>query len=282
MMRCILIVTFVLWGSFAMAGQSAQELVLEAIQAFERKRTKEAVELLSKAIEQDPKNVKAYRVRAQVQEATGKFREAAADFTKVLELDPKEVETYHQRGCVEFKAGKIKESVADFDKYLELKPDRKASHWQRGISFYYAGQYDDGRKQFEGYQTFDNNDVENAVWRYMCMARSDGTAKAKKAMLKIGEDKRVPMRQVYEMFSGLLKPEDVIAAAKAGQPSARQLNQQMFYAHLYVGIHYEIEVDKQKALAHLNLAADEHRIGHYMWDVARVHRDLLKKVKEKK
>ena len=123
-------------------------------------------------------------------------------------------------GAARFRLGDIDGRSRDFDKYIELKPGAKISHWQRGISYYYAGRYDDGRRQFEGYQDFDSNDVENAVWRFMCMAREDGIDKARKEMLKIGDDSRVPMRQVYDIFKGDLKPDDVFAAAKAGEPPA--------------------------------------------------------------
>ena len=163
------------------------------------------------------------------------------------------------------------------DLAIELRPEQKTSHWQRGISYYYAGRYDEGRRQFEGYQDYDSNDVENAVWRFMCMARADGIDKARKAILKIGDDRRVPMRQVYDLYKGDLKPADVLAAANAGKVSAGQRNSQLFYAHLYVGIYYDLVKDKKKAFEHVNKAAEEHRIGHYMWDVARVHRDLLAK-----
>jgi lipoprotein NlpI len=176
---------------------------------------------------------------------------------------------YFSRGVAHFKAGKFKESIADFDKQIELDPKAKISHWQRGISYFYAGRYDEGRRQFEGYQEFDSNDVENAIWRFMCMARKDGLDQARKAILKIGDDRRVPMRQVYDLYKGDLKTDDVLKAAKA--------NNEQFYAHLYVGIYFDLLGDKKKAFQHLNTATEDHRIGHYMWDVARVHRDLLAK-----
>src|ERR1019366_8448435 len=176
---------------------------------------------------------------------------------------------YFSRGVAHFKAGKFKESIADFDKQIELDPKAKISHWQRGISYFYAGRYDEGRRQFEGYQEFDSNDVENAIWRFMCMARKDGLDQARKAILKIGDDRRVPIRQVYDLYKGDLKTDDVLKAAKA--------NNEQFYAHLYVGIYFDLLGDKKKAFPHLNTATEDHRIGHYMWDVARVHRDLLAK-----
>ena len=57
----------------------------------------------------------------------------------------------------------------------------------------------------------------------------------------------------------------------------------LFYAHLYLGLYYESLGDKKKALEHLTLAAaDEHSVGGYMWEVARVHRDIRRQEAKKK
>ena len=268
-------------GPAAMFGQTADELRQQVQAAAREKDWSVAIDKLNQLITLNPKDAAAHVLRGQCREATEKYTDAVADYSKALDLDPKEAKVYHLRGCAEFKRGNIKASIADFDKYIELAPSAKVSHWQRGISYYYAGRWDDGIAQFEGYQTYDSNDVENAVWRFMCMARRDGIAKARKDILKIGDDKRVPMRQVYDLYAGKLTPEEVIAAAQAGDPAKERLNSQLFYAHLYVGIYYELEGSKKAALAHLQKAAEEHRIGHYMWDVARVHRDLLRKELQK-
>jgi lipoprotein NlpI len=266
-------------GASAAAGQPA-DLAKQAQEAARAGKWDEAIALATRLITLEPQKTAHWHLRAQLHEGAGKFKDAAGDLTKALELDPNDARVYHLRGCVQFKAGRISESIADFDRYIELVPKAKVSHWQRGISYYYAGRWDDGIAQFEGYQTFDSNDVENAVWRFMCMAKKDGIAKAQAAMLKIGPDKRVPMREVYELYLGQKKPEEVFAAARAGKPDGELLNRQLFYAHLYVGIWHDLNGDKRKALAELRAAADR-PIGHYMWDVARVHRDMLAKEIEK-
>lgn len=214
---------------------------------------------------------------AQAAAQERKLDKALMACSRVIEIDPKEAAAWQLRGLVNFKLGKIDDSIKDFDKYIELQPDKKAGHWQRGISYYYAGRYDEGRKQFEGYQSVDDSDVENAVWRFMCMVRADGLAKAKTEMLKIGPDSRVPMKQIYDLYLGKLKNEDVIAAAEANKPAADRLNEQLFYAHLYIGINEDLLGHKKEALRHMTVAADRHPIGHYMWDVARVHRDILRR-----
>src|SRR5262245_43744071 len=166
------------------------------VAALEAGDYKAAVENLTKAIEQNPKHFEAYAFRAAAYERLEQFAPAAADLTRCIELLPRSAYPYHARGAVHFKLGKFKESLADFDKYLELEPSEKNGHWMRGITCYYAGQFDEGRKQFEGYEKVDTNDVENAVWHFLCVARKDGVATARAGLLKIGKDKRVPMMQV--------------------------------------------------------------------------------------
>ncbi len=260
----------------AAAAQTADDLLKEANAAVKAGKTEEALTLAQKAVAKDPRNADALLLRATLYEATDHYKEALADLTRLLELDPADAGLWLRRGLVSFKAGQIDASLRDFDKQIALRPTAKVSHWQRGISYFYAGRFDEGRRQFEGYQDHDSNDVENAIWCFMCMARQDGLAKARKSILKIGDDRRVPMRQVYDLFKGDLKTDDVLAAARAGKPPEEQLNRRLFYAHLYVGIYYDLIGDQKQALAQLNQAV-EHRVDHYMWDVARIHRDLLKK-----
>lgn len=188
------------------------------------------------------------------------------------------VEQFEARGSDAFRAGKFADSVAAFDAEIALDPRRGPWHWKRGISLYYAGRYADGAKQFEGYQTVDGNDVENAVWRFLCQAHDPqvGPERARREILVIKDDRRIPMRQIYDLFAGKLKPDDVMAAVRAGEPTGDVLNGRLFYAHLYLGLYYDAAGDAARARTHLDEAV-RHKIGHYMWDVAKVHAGLLAK-----
>jgi lipoprotein NlpI len=263
-------------------GQGKKDDPLAAAKsAVDAGQLDKALTLCDAAVKQDPKSHEAYLLRGTVREKLAKLPEASQDFSRALELKPTATEAYHLRGCVQFKLGKFQESLADFDMYIEKNPERKAGHWQRGITCYYAGKYDEGRQQFEGYQDFDSNDVENAIWRFMCQAKKDDVAKCRKEMLKIGNDQRVPMKEVYDLFMGKIEPKDVIAAAQM-RKTVRKQDSPQFYAHLYVGLYFETMGDKKQALEHLNKAADDFAHRHYMWDVARVHRDVLRRELEKK
>ena len=259
----------------AAAEKAIDDLLAEARQAAAQGKSDAALELAARAIELDPKNPRPTFVRGVIYESLGRHEPALADFNRTLELDPRHADAYDHRGSERFKLGLIAESIADFDKAIELDPSRERGHWKRGISYYYAGKYRLGRKQFESYQTFDDNDVENAVWRYLCMARGESADKARRELLKIKDDPRVPMMQVYALFAGRAQPDDVLAAARSGEPSPEELNGRLFYAELYLGLYYDATGDRDRAAEHI-ASAVEHRIGHYMWDVARIHAELLK------
>src|SRR5688572_25487070 len=126
----------------------------------------------------------------------GDIDQAIGVLTEVITKNPKQSLAYYRRGCANFRAGKIRESVSDLDKHVELElatakdPKAEARQWERGISYYYAGEFEKGAKQFELYQTYHDQDVENSTWRYLCVARSDGLEKARTNLLPISDDRR--------------------------------------------------------------------------------------------
>ena len=144
------------------------------------------------------------------------------------------------RAIEDFLAGRLNESVAGFDRVVALAPQAAPELWQRGIALYYAGRYQDCRAQFESHRTVNPNDVENPAWHFMCVAKAESPAKARAALLPVGPDHRSPMREIYEMFRGTMKPEAMLAAG-GDQPSAR------FFAELYVGLYYDAIGDRPRA-----------------------------------
>ena len=174
------------------------------------------------------------------------------------------------RALADFKSGRIAESAAGFDTLIEVSPSVAQRLWQRGIALYYTGRYADCREQFELHRTVNPADVENAAWHFFCVLRAESAAGARAALLPVGPDGRVPMRQIYDMFRRVLAPEQVLEAA--GSQAAAQ-----FYAQLYVGLYFEALEDDRRALEHITAAA-AHRFaieGGYMQTVAKIHLGIL-------
>jgi lipoprotein NlpI len=175
------------------------------------------------------------------------------------------------RAVGEFEQGRFAASASTFDELAKLISDEAPQLWQRGIALYYAGRYTDCRRQFESHRTVNPDDVENAAWHFLCVAREQAPAKARAALLPVGPDPRAPMREVYQMFRGSMTADDVLKAA-GDRPSSQ------FYAHLYIALYSEALGRKDVALKHIKEAASDRYapVGGYMHMVATVHAKTLR------
>ena len=170
------------------------------------------------------------------------------------------------RAVDEFEEGRFAASASTFDQLAKLIPEQAPQLWQRGIALYYAGRFTDCRRQFESHRTVNPDDVENAAWHFLCVAREQAPDKARAALLPVGHDPRAPMREVYQMFRGSMTGDAVLKAA-GDRPSGQ------FYAHLYIGLYSEALGRKEVALKHIKEAASDRYapVGGYMHMVAVVH-----------
>ena len=171
-----------------------------------------------------------------------------------------------------FFAAKPAESSQAFDKLIAVDPTSEPQLWQRGLSLYYADRFEDGRRQFESHRTVNPNDVENPAWHFACVAKLEGLEAAREAMLPVGPDRRVPMREIIAYYRGEGDAAAVLAAAEAGDEGSRR--NQLCYAHLYLGLFAEATGDAEAAKRHIALAAGRYKMDHYMGHVAQVHATL--------
>lgn len=166
-------------------------------------------------------------------------------------------------------AGEPEEASRLFDEVVASRPEDEPQFWQRGIALYYAGRFTDGRRQFEVHRTVNPADVENVAWHFACVARGVDAAAAREALLPVGDDSRVPMREILALYAGRGDADAVLAAADAGPESGRR--NQRCYAHLYLGLHAESRGDAEAARLHMLQAAGPFAMGHFMGRIAQLH-----------
>jgi lipoprotein NlpI len=264
-------IAFCIFAAISMPMDELKELLNKGALLLRDGKPKEALVPAQRAVEIAPQEPRAYLLRGSVYAAQDRHSDAVADLDKCIELDPAIADAWQRRGEEHFKLREFDRSVSDFDRFLALRPEARPGHWQRGISLYYAGKFKEGALQFKAGDKVFADDVENAVWHYLCNVRSVGVEQARPALLKIGNDRRVPLMVIYDLFAGRATPDDVLAAVRKGNPQGAELQSRLFYAHLYLGLYFDASGDTKKALEHLKAAAEDHGIGGYMGDVARVH-----------
>ncbi len=197
---------------------------------------------------------------------------------EIIRENSESAQAYQSRGVAYFEMGEFKKSISDFDRVIEIAPSQEPHHWQRGISYYYAGEYEKGAKQFELHRSVNPNDVENAVWHFICKAKLDGPEAAKEALIPISYDSRIPMSAIWKLYSGEETPESVLEVCGTPDPSSRLSRQRFNYAHLYIGLYHEAFDRTQLAKKHIKLAATTFTMDNYMGMVAHVHHRLLNQV----
>lgn len=234
-----------------------------------------ALSLASKAIELEATNAQCFYVRGRVYTAMKEPAKAVGDFSRALELEPRGAEIYQLRGIERFKLGQFDESIADFNRFLKFVPKQEAYHWHRGIAYYFAGRFADAQKQFEMRQAAGTNTAENALWHFLSVARASGLEKARASMFPAPDESMLVMRKLQDCYLGKVKPEELMASAQANYSSSAQLQLQMFFANLYLGLYYEASGDEKKALVHMTEASGQYKLENFMGEVAAIKTRLL-------
>lgn len=189
-----------------------------------------------------------------------------------IQNDPQNPQLYVRRGMSYFRQGNIHESIQDFDRAESLDPQLTPYLWQRGLSYYYADRYAEGAKQFEIDLTVNAQDVEETVWRYLCMAQvQDGNA-ARQSLLPVRHDPRPVMRSIYDLYAGQLMPDQVLQTGRQMGSAGK------FYSLLYVGLYYESAREEDLARLYIGQAVQtlqtDYRRDDYMGSLAIVHQRL--------
>jgi lipoprotein NlpI len=268
-MRRLLCLLAIAAASKCLCADDPDPILREALTAARTNLTA-GLSLCSNAVAQFPSNSLPLAVRAKLFDRAHRYDEALRDLSAALKLEPQSPQLWQARGEMNFKASHFEDSVADFDHVLQLSPKEGPLHWQRGISLFYADRFGDGRKQFESHRTVNPNDVENAAWHFLCAAKERGVTNARGLMLPVGEETRVPMREIDALYRGTGSVDDVLAAATRAAGDASQRDA-LFYAHLYLGLYFDVLGQRSKAREHIAKAANDFGAEHYMGAVARVH-----------
>ena len=190
-------------------------------------------------------------------------------WNNIISKHPHDSKAYVRRGMVHFKLANVDKSIADFDMAEKLEPRLTPYLWQRGLSYYYASRFEDGAKQFEIDLTVNSQDVEETIWRYLCIARLHGITEARQSLLLVKNDPRLVMQRVYDLYAGHCSIDDVL------EDGTSKIRRTKFYSHFYVGLYFEADNQAEHAQQYITQAVNEYKIDDdYMWWVAVVHQKL--------
>ena len=255
----------------------AAELYAQAKGADELLTLQERQRSLDLAVQRLPAFGPFHIFRGVVRKAAGAFEGALADLDLVLDLESNLISLRHLRAEVYFRLQRFEASVEDYNVAAMLgEPHDESSCWERGLAFYYLGKFREGAEQFERYHDVGALDIENGIWRLLCMAEVSGLEAAREEMLEYRDRVRPPFPALLDLYLGKGSPEAVIAQATRDVLRGEERKHNLFYGHYYLGKYYEIIGAPKKALEAVQEAL-RYDVGHFMYACAEIDLERLKK-----
>jgi tetratricopeptide (TPR) repeat protein len=106
-------------------------------------RRPEAILIYTQVIKEDPREVEAYKERADTFAQEGQFDKAIADLNRAARLAPRDPWVFDKRGLAWFCKGEYQKAVDDFTTAIHLRPNLAVSYFYRGnIYRHHLGQRD--------------------------------------------------------------------------------------------------------------------------------------------
>lgn len=187
---------------------------------------------------------------------------------------------HHLRAEVLFRLGRFKEAIADYDVAAALgSPHDEYSCWERGLAQYYAGDFAAGAAQFARYHEVGATDIENGLWRLMCIAEEKGLKAARESMFAYPSRRRPPFPALLDLYLDTGDADAVFEATQAEGLSPSEQTNRRFYAHYYVGKYYELMGQRDKARTEMAKALKQ-PLRHFMYFCAEADAKRLAETSE--
>jgi tetratricopeptide (TPR) repeat protein len=116
-------------------------LVRRAAAATEGRRFDEASELLARALERDPDNLRALDILGFVRFFQGRFEDAEQCCTRALSLAPDNAYAHKGLGLCLAKRGKLDEAIEELERAIALKPTWADPYWDLAVVLSGAKRY---------------------------------------------------------------------------------------------------------------------------------------------
>ncbi len=125
-----------------MARRKPDDLLQNALRAFESRRLVDADMLCRQVLRHEPRNAAALNLSGQVALARGFFDEAVEHLSRCAALHPRNVATQYSLGEVYAFLGRYRDAIICYDKALRLNPDDPMAITGKASAYASTGEYE--------------------------------------------------------------------------------------------------------------------------------------------
>ncbi|MDR3668666.1 MAG: tetratricopeptide repeat protein [Ignavibacteriaceae bacterium] len=114
-------------------SDKAQEFFKSGESKYDTQDYQGAIEEYNKALEIEPKYVRAYVSLGLTKDKLSDYRGAIQEYNNAIELNPKLAEVYAGRGAVKTQLNDYSGAIQDYSKAVEIKPSYVEAYYSRGV-----------------------------------------------------------------------------------------------------------------------------------------------------
>ncbi len=112
-------------------------------------RYEESIECFDRALEMDPRNLKALRGTASVLGRLERYEEAIKWFDRAIEIDPNNYGLYRSKGTAYYHQERYEEAIKCFDRALKIDSSDDNTWCSKGSCFYRIEKYNQAAESFD-------------------------------------------------------------------------------------------------------------------------------------
>jgi len=113
---------------------------------------------LNQAIERNPNDAEAFRLRGEAYAQRKDYNRAIDDYDKAIKIDSNDAESYAFRGAAYSEKHEQDKAMLDFNEAIRLNPNCKNAYWFRGALYGTKGEHDKSISDYEEALRIDPND----------------------------------------------------------------------------------------------------------------------------
>ncbi len=127
------VLLFCIYPFLSCYSQTSSDYYKRADLKYDQKNYQGAIEDFGKAIEVDPKFIKAYKKRGQSKAMLQNIPGAIEDWTKVIEINPRDSDTYVNLGTAKYLIQDYHGAIKDFDIAIAINPKDAYGYYGRAF-----------------------------------------------------------------------------------------------------------------------------------------------------